>query len=134
MNAYYLGLKYIAFAVLATFCNLLVQRTILFYGDSASNFLAAMALGTIAGLIVKYVLDKHWIFHQNSAKPETFILYSVTGLLTTLLFWGTEAFFWLVFSSDLMREFGAVLGLSVGYIVKYQLDRRFVFTDEKLGI
>ena len=27
---------------------------------------------------------------------------------------------------------GAVLGLSVGYVVKYNLDRRFVFTDSRL--
>ena len=27
------------------------------------------------------------------------------------------------------RELGAVIGLSVGYITKYQLDRRFVFKD-----
>jgi hypothetical protein len=27
-----------------------------------------------------------------------------------------------------MREAGAVLGLTVGYVVKYRLDRRYVFT------
>ena len=29
----------------------------------------------------------------------------------------------------MMRELGAVLGLSVGYVVKYFLDRRFVFQN-----
>ena len=35
--------------------------------------------------------------------------------------------------SDPMREAGAVLGLTVGYVVKYNLDRRYVFTDDRLG-
>jgi putative flippase GtrA len=33
----------------------------------------------------------------------------------------------------MMRELGAILGLSVGYVVKYNLDRRFVFTDRQLA-
>ena len=31
--------------------------------------------------------------------------------------------------TDLMREVGAVLGLAVGYVIKYTLDRRFVFRE-----
>jgi hypothetical protein len=31
-----------------------------------------------------------------------------------------------------MRELGAVIGLAIGYVVKYNLDRRFVFTDAQL--
>jgi putative flippase GtrA len=49
------------------------------------------------------------------------------GLVTTAIFWATEYAFWLVWGTQLMREVGAVLGLAVGYIAKYQLDRRFVF-------
>ncbi len=51
------------------------------------------------------------------------------GLVTTAIFWGTETAFWLIWGTDLMREVGAVLGLSVGYVTKYLLDRRYVFAD-----
>ncbi len=55
------------------------------------------------------------------------------GLVTTTIFWGAESLFWFVWHTQAMRELGAVLGLAVGYVVKYRLDRRFVFTDAVLG-
>ena len=32
----------------------------------------------------------------------------------------------------MMRELGAVIGLTIGYVAKYQLDRRYVFPDSRL--
>jgi putative flippase GtrA len=51
------------------------------------------------------------------------------GIVTTAIFWSTETAFWLIWETHTMRELGAVLGLSLGYVVKYALDRRFVFKD-----
>jgi putative flippase GtrA len=56
------------------------------------------------------------------------------GLVTTAIFWGTETAFWMIWHTGMMRELGAVLGLLVGYVVKYNLDRRFVFTDRRLAV
>ena len=53
------------------------------------------------------------------------------GILTTLIFWGTETIFWLIWQNENMRELGAVLGLSLGYSIKYNLDKRFVFNQKK---
>ncbi len=53
------------------------------------------------------------------------------GVVTTAIFWSTETAFWVIWHTDLARETGAVLGLAVGYVVKYRLDRRFVFTDAR---
>ena len=50
------------------------------------------------------------------------------GIVTTMIFWGFEAGFWYVWRSDMMRVLGEVIGLAIGYVVKYELDRRFVFT------
>ena len=98
--------------------------------------MAAVAAGTLVGLVVKYVLDKRWIFADTStgvkAHGKKFGLYTAMGLITTAIFWGMETVFWLTWKTDLMRELGAVLGLSVGYVVKYNLDRRFVFTNSRL--
>ena len=56
----------------------------------------------------------------------------VMGIGTTSIFWVTETAFWFVWKTDIMREFGAIIGLSIGYTIKYRLDRRFVFTDARL--
>lgn len=122
---------YVLFAVMATVCNLAVQRAVLALGDNAAGFGLALVCGTGVGLVVKYLLDKRWIFADRdtsaAAHGRQFSLYALMGVLTTLIFWGTETAFWWVGRSELMREIGAVIGLSVGYVVKYRLDRRFVF-------
>lgn len=133
MSAGTLILRYTLFAIIATLVNLGVQRMVLSGGDSAGYFAAAVAAGTLAGLVVKYLLDKRWIFFDLStgigAHGRKFALYTVMGLVTTAIFWGTETLFWVLWRTDVMRELGAVAGLAVGYVVKYQLDRRFVFSD-----
>lgn len=133
-----LVLRYAAFAVIATLANLAVQRAVLLIGDTGMWFAAAVAAGTIAGLGIKYLLDRRWIFHDIATgmrdHGRKFTLYTAMGLVTTAIFWGTETAFWLVWRTDLMRETGAILGLSVGYVVKYNLDRRFVFTDRRLTV
>lgn len=128
--------RYAGFAVIATLVNLGVQRLVLMPDASPLRFALAVALGTLAGLVVKYLLDKRWIFYDlNSgvkAHGQKFSLYTAMGVITTAIFWGTETAFWLIWGSDHMRELGAVLGLAVGYVVKYNLDRRFVFADSNL--
>ncbi len=124
---------YVVFAVIATVANLLTQRFILFMNDGAVGFAIAIFMGTLIGLVIKYFLDKRWIFRDlttgTAANGKKFALYSAMGIVTTAIFWITETAFWLHWRTDMMRELGAVIGLMIGYTVKYQLDRRFVFTD-----
>jgi putative flippase GtrA len=65
---------------------------------------------------------------------QMFSLYTVMGTATTAIFWGTETAFWMIWHTDFMRELGAMIGLSIGYIVKYNLDRRFVFADRQMEV
>lgn len=129
-------LRYTAFAVVATLANLGMQRLVLIAGDSAAVFAAAVIAGTAVGLVVKYLLDKRWIFEDAStglsAHSKRFTLYTAMGLVTTVIFWGFETAAWVIWGTDLARETGAVIGLAIGYVVKYNLDRRFVFTDARL--
>jgi putative flippase GtrA len=131
-------LRYAAFAVAATLANLAVQRAILQFGETAVWFAAAVGAGTITGVVIKYLLDKRWIFHDLETglrnHGRKFSLYTAMGLVTTAIFWGTETAFWMIWHTGMMRELGAVLGLLVGYVVKYNLDRRFVFTDRRLAV
>ncbi|GAB4266045.1 MAG: GtrA family protein [Pararhodobacter sp.] len=127
-----LVLLYVGFAVLATLANLGAQRVVLLAGDGALVFGAAVVVGTGLGLVVKYLLDKRWIFADTAtglrAHGRRFSLYTAMGLVTTAIFWASETAFWLIWNTHTAREIGAILGLAVGYAVKYQLDRRFVFT------
>lgn len=128
-----LAARYVAFAVVATVTNLATQRLMLAMNDGPFGFAAAVVAGTGVGLVVKYLLDKRWIFDDRStgvaAHGRRFSLYTAMGLITTAIFWGTETAFRAIFQTDPMRELGAVLGLAVGYFIKYRLDRRFVFTS-----
>lgn len=127
--------RYVLFAILAILVNLLAQRCVLSLGESGTLFALAILTGTASGLILKYLLDKRWIFADKStgfkAFGKKFSLYTAMGLVTTLIFWLTETVFWLVWQTDLMRELGAIIGLSIGYSVKYNLDSRYVFNETK---
>jgi putative flippase GtrA len=87
--------------------------------------------GAAAGFAVKYVLDKNWIFyddyttHRDEVRKVT--LYGLFSVVTTLVFWGFEVSFWAIWRSDLAKYAGAVIGLAIGYGIKFALDRRFVF-------
>jgi putative flippase GtrA len=92
---------------------------------------AALFFGTLTGLLAKYLLDKKWIFayettcHKDNA--HRFGLYSLMGVVTTVIFWGTEMGFFYLFDFEGAAYVGGALGLAVGYVIKYQLDKRFVF-------
>jgi putative flippase GtrA len=126
-----LVLRYGAFAALATFANLGAQRLALALWPGPGALLVALITGTGIGLVVKYLLDKRWIFydHEGGARAHgrKFGLYTAMGLITTAIFWGMEAGAWALWHSTTAREAGAILGLAIGYVVKFQLDRRYVF-------
>ncbi|HEU4652109.1 MAG TPA: GtrA family protein, partial [Croceibacterium sp.] len=127
-----LTLRYVAFAVLATAGNLATQRLVMGLVDPQLAFHTALFAGTLVGLVIKYALDKRWIFADPAqglaAHGRRFSLYTLMGVVTTAIFWGTETAFWLTWHTQGAREIGAILGLSVGYVAKYQLDRRYVFS------
>lgn len=137
MNSLSLILRYSAFAIFATLANLATQRLILVTIEGLTGFILALLCGTVVGLVLKYLLDKRWIFFDMASglatHRRTFTLYAIMGLITTAIFWGTETAFWLAWQSEFMREVGAVLGLTIGYVVKFDLDRRFVFNRTTLA-
>lgn len=126
-----LALRYAVFAAIATAVNLGTQWLVReFYGGQWSLELA-MICGTATGLATKYPLDKIWIFADSSTGVQNhlrkFSLYSLLSVVTTAIFWANEILFAAVSHSDRMGYVGAVVGLTIGYVTKYQLDRRYVF-------
>ncbi|MGR3794946.1 GtrA family protein [Vannielia sp. SX4] len=133
MSRQTLIVRYALFSVVATFANLGTQRVVLIGGTTELKLGIAVLMGTLVGLVLKYLLDKRWIFLDDTAgtvaQGKQFGLYAAAGVVTTVVFWAAEIGFWLVWGTDQMREIGGVLGLIVGYCLKYQLDRRYVFVN-----
>ncbi len=113
-------IRYATFAVIATLANLGAQRVVLAVWSGTVGLAPAIAVGTCVGLVVKYLLDKRWIFYDGTtgarAHGERFTRYTLTGVFTTAVFWGMESAFWFIWTTDTMREVGAVIGLAIGYI------------------
>ena len=51
------------------------------------------------------------------------------GVITTLIFWNTEHAFHLIYDTDLMHYVGGIVGLAIGFYIKYQLDKMHVFVN-----
>ena len=128
-----LAIKYAIFALIATAANIGAQDLVIRTYSGAFDILASVVVGTGAGLVVKYILDKRYIFRFRARSvahdTQTFALYTVMGLVTTVIFWGFEFGFHHIFETKEMRYLGGVIGLAIGYLTKYHLDKRFVFTQ-----
>jgi putative flippase GtrA len=124
-----IALLYALFCAVAIVVNIGSQDLALRFWPSGIWF--SILVGTGAGLVVKYILDKHFIFRfkpQNAGHDgKTFALYTLMGVATTGIFWGFEYGFWWVFGTAEMRYLGGVVGLVIGYLAKYHLDKKFVF-------
>lgn len=129
-----LAIYYGIFALIATAANIGAQDLIIRTYSGAFDILASVLVGTGVGLVVKYILDKRYIFQFQARSlthdTQTFALYTVMGLATTLIFWGFEFSFQYIFESKEMRYLGGVIGLTIGYLIKYHLDKRYVFRAE----
>lgn len=125
---------YALFAVASAAVNLGVQALVLVLNGPV---LVALAAGTIAGLPVKYVLDKRYIFRfrteRLSQDGPLFVRYVVMSLATTLLFWVVEWVTHQLTSDTVWTLLGGAVGLVVGYLVKYHLDKRYVFVVRQEG-
>jgi putative flippase GtrA len=125
--------KYALFAGIATGCNLGVQALADYSYRGALAVYASLFAGTLVGLVVKYLLDKNYIFYDRTTglvrRGGQFVRYVLTGVLTTAIFWGFELGAYHGFHNQAARYLGGALGLAVGYWLKYQLDTRIVFAQ-----
>ena len=92
-----IAIKYTIFAAISTLFNLLFQYFSFLVYIGFGSIYVAMLFGTLAGLVAKYILDKKFIFYHTPTdkKDNTrkFTLYSLMGVFTTIIFWGTEIAF-----------------------------------------
>ncbi|MFM7026312.1 MAG: GtrA family protein [Limnohabitans sp.] len=118
-------------ALLATAVNIGVQAAVVHLYQGGGYLQLSVLAGTAVGLPIKYMLEKKFIFlfTADSIAHDTrlFVIYSFLGIFTTALFWGIEYLFHVVFGTDAMRYTGAAIGLTLGYVIKYHMDKHWVF-------
>ena len=126
-----IAILYSVFASLSTIINILSQMLSLCIYDGVCAVEISMLIGTATGLPLRYLLEKRYIFNFKSSNikhdGQLFLLYSFMGVFTTAIFWFTEYAFHLLFTDDLMRYIGGIIGLSIGFYIKYRLDKKYVF-------
>ncbi|KLN62032.1 hypothetical protein WH96_00325 [Kiloniella spongiae] len=128
-------LSYCLFAILATIANIASQDLFLKVYSGPFALILSVGAGTAVGLITKYLLDKRYIFRYRTSgmghESKIFMLYTMMGVFTTLIFWTFEFGFHFIFDDRMMRYFGGVIGLGIGYWIKYQLDKKYVFISKE---
>jgi putative flippase GtrA len=122
-------------AVVAIFVNIGSQWLIVqWFGETSLIVYLSILIGTGAGLVSKYVMDKFFVFEEKFSHKQVlsqFILYTLTGVLTTAVFWGVEIAFYYAFQTNEMRYVGGIVGLLIGYVLKFIMDSAFVFKTSK---
>lgn len=128
-------IKYTLFSALSIIVNLGSQAIIFLLSSQWYNFYIALIVGTGSGLVLKYMLDKKYIFYHiprsKSDDIKKFTLYTMMGGITTFIFWVVEYLFFKFVPMEFSQYIGGGIGLIIGYYIKYKLDKRFVFTHNK---
>ena len=128
-----IAVLYTLFAVVSIAINIGSQILSIWTYNGPFSVEISILIGTAMGLPLRYVLEKKYIFNFTSKNfthdGKLFVFYSAMGVITTLIFWGTEYAFHLIYDTDFMRYLGGIIGLSIGFYVKYQLDKKYVFVN-----
>lgn len=101
--------------------------------------LVPWAIGTACGLLSRYALERYWIFPASKSERielrpgiiKGFIKYAGTGAMTTLPPVCLMLLSWRFFGTDKSCYYTAITaGLIIGAVLKYRLDKHFVFRDQ----
>lgn len=140
--------SYMIFAIIAIILNVSIQTLTeailkIFFPEIASIviniftqtfelwFFMCLGLGTFIGFIFKFIVDKFIVFEEKELILEQTTRqatkYLFFAIFTTIIFWGTETLFQILWDAYVL---GAIIGLTIGYTIKFVLDSKFVFGQE----
>ncbi|UFS57886.1 GtrA family protein [Subtercola endophyticus] len=139
---------YVLFAAISTAANLGSQALVSILGTGVFGagagvmtnavLVASVLIGTGVGVVAKYILDKRFIFRYEvksmKHQARTLGLYTIMSGITTLIFWGFEFGAYFAFGTAAAKYTGAVIGLAIGYVIKYFLDKNITFREDKSGV
>ena len=133
LSAFRILALYTLISALSIVINLSAQMLSMLGYKGANSVELSILVGTVASFPLRFLLEKRYIFNCRSRKlsqgGEMFVLYGGTSMITTLIFWGIEYSFHLACGSDVVRYVGAIVGLGIGFYVKYLLDKKYVFAQ-----
>jgi len=128
-----IGSLYTLIAVFSILINISSQMASIWFYRGPFAIEISILVGTVIGLPSRYFLEKHYVFSFKSKNivhdGKLFLTYSFMSLNTTGIFWVTEYAFHLLYSSEIMRYIGGVIGLAIGFYLKYHLDKKYVFVN-----
>ena len=94
----------------------------------------AIITGTITGFISKYYFDKNFILKDKTSlildKSKQILKYLILLYLHSHFLDNRISILDYLYTHS-AREIGAVIGLSIGYYLKYKLDKKYVFNQTK---
>lgn len=132
-----LATRYAAFALFSTAVNWAMQLAILRTIPGRFSIYAALFVGTGAGFVVKYLLDKNYIFQHASANrtQEAWVLalYLGTSIVMTAFYLVSQAVIFFVYGEGVVYYASGTAVLLLGYAIKFALDGRFVFGTTAFG-
>ena len=132
-----IAVLYTLFAAASTGINIGSQMLFIWVYKGPFSVEISILVGTAVGMPLRFFFEKRYIFSFTSRnlvhEGQLFVFYSAMSIIATLLFWGTEYAFHLIFNTDFMRYLGGMIGLSIGFYVKYQLDKKYVFVSSFNG-
>ncbi len=103
----------------------------IYYCSVKGSELVGSILGVGVSYIVKFILDKFIVFQKKRTdlKHTTieFVKYFLFAILTTAINIGGQMLLAWVFSIDIL--IAGLISLAIGYIVKFLLDRKYVFPE-----
>jgi putative flippase GtrA len=124
---------YTLFAAFSTAINICTQMISIWLYKGLYAVEVSILMGTAISFPLRYFLEKRYIFAFKTKKisqdGQLFALYSLMSIFTTAIFWIWEYSFQLVWGTDTMRYIGGVIGLTIGFYVKYYLDKKYVFIE-----
>lgn len=128
-------LRYAISAAVSVVANLGAQEAVV-RGLPFAPLMLSIITGTIVGFLVKYVIDKSWTFREKYTngilETQKIFLSGVFSVATTLIFWAFELAFLAIWQTDFAKYTGATIGLTIGYFIKFLLDRSYVFKQRTI--
>ncbi len=125
----YLHMTFIAPPICASSSSDFVQS---FYCPNDGRVLVGSVLGVGVSYIVKFILDKFIVFEKKSTDlkqtSKEFIKYFLFAIFTTVINIGGQYLLYKIFLWEYLTA--AIIPLAVGYIVKFLLDRKYVFPEK----
>jgi len=108
--------------ILIQFLSVQIYRGIFFIELS-------IIIATLLTMPTRYFIEKNYVFYglQKSSDSLSFSMYTFSAIVSTIIFWSIEYSFHLIYYSDLLRYLGGILGLSIGFIIKFFIDKLYIF-------